>query len=386
MTEVYVILITVLAFLIMISLHEFGHFIFGKLLGFDVVEYAIGFGPAIFKKQGKKTLYSVRIVPFGGFCRFSGEDEETEGVPGAFNEQKPWKRIIVLAAGAVFNVLLGFVLFIFLTLQQGTAYTNRVDTLVEGTQLYQSGVQSGDEIVKIDGKNINFYNDIRLYTQNLSENESVDITVKRDGKKYDYTVKPTKRSETVEYKNDAIYYTSVIGDKTQTQIIPYSDTHPYNEEKLGSTENYTGLLLGFTPVTEKVTAGNLFSQSFNYTRFVVKLVYKSLGDLITGKVGMDQMSGPVGIVDQVNSDADAGYVDFAYILNLVALLTINLGVMNLLPIPALDGGRLLFVIFELIFRKPVPRDKEGLIHAIGFMLLIGLMIFVFFQDIWKLFH
>jgi len=374
--------ITIVMFLIMISLHEFGHFITGKLLGFNVIEYAIGFGPAIFKYQGKKTLYSIRIIPFGGFCQFDGEDEESDA-DGAFNSQPPYKRFIVLVAGAAFNILLGFIIYICLTLNTGQVYTNTVDVVIEHTSLYESGVIEGDEIISIDSHNIGSYRDIQLYTMNMQEGEPFEVGIKRDGKKQNVTITPTKQTITATYTENEILYTETIGDSTESINIPYSDKNKFDPEKVGTTQTSERLLIGFSPVIEDVTWKNIIPEAYNQTCFVVKLVYTSLFDLITGDVGMDAVSGPIGVAAEVDTavKSDRSWLN---VISIVALLTINLGVMNLLPLPALDGGRILFVIIEWIRRKPIPRDKEGIIHGIGFMLLFAFMIFVFFQDILKL--
>lgn len=338
---------TILIFLLMISLHEFGHFISGKLLGFNVLEYSIGFGPAIFKKQGKKTLYSLRLIPFGGYCKFAGEDGENEQGEGDFSRQPCWKRIIVLASGAVFNVLLGFVLFIIFTANSGRILPNEID-VVPGSSLEKAGIMSGDEIVEINDKNIDFWYDIDLVTDNIkkefyslpeSEQKSftIDITAKRNGEK--------------------IFVS-----------IPLSESE----------------LIGFLARPEPVSFANVLPNSYYMTKYVVKLVYSTVADLITGNVDVKQLSGPVGVVTVVNDAVEDDYT-MLNLLNLTALLTINIGIFNLLPLPALDGGRILFVLIEMIRRKPIPPEKEGLIHSIGFLLLILLMLFVSYQDIIRLF-
>jgi len=380
------VIVTVVIFLIMISLHEFGHFIVGKILGFNVLEYAIGFGPVLFKKQGKETLYSFRLIPFGGFCQFDGEDEQKPGVKGAFNEQKCWKRFFVLVAGATFNVILGFVIYLFLTINAGKAYTNTINNVIENTALYNAGAQAGDVITEIDGHSVGSYRDIQLYATDLKENTSIKITVKRDNKHVQYDITPTKQTVNIAYNDKNMIITETIGDITQTQTLEYNDKNPYNEKMTGKNIEETRLLIGFSPVIEDITIKNVFPETFNMTCFIVKLVYKSLFDLVTGNVGIEQVSGPVGVVSEVNNAVQSGSNSWLYVLNIMALLTINLGIMNLLPLPALDGGRILFVIVEWLRRKPVPRDKEGMIHGIAFMILFAFMIFIFFQDIIKLFR
>ncbi len=378
-------IVTIIMFLVMVSLHEFGHFIVAKALNFKILEYAIGFGPAIFKKQKGETLYAVRAVPLGGFCKFEGEEEQSED-PRAFSNQAVWKRILVVIAGGIFNVILGFVLFVAMLPSLSPMQTNVVDSVVPHSYIEDSGIQPGDKIVKINGKHIGFYNDITLYRDGMSKDTENTVTIKRDGKKIDVPVMLTQQRTKIAYKENYIEYTSEINGFPEVQRIDYSDKVPKDVQKVGTEENSTRYIIGFTPESENINFGNIWGYAWNETKFVVKLVYRSLWELITGKVGMEQMSGPVGIVTEVNNAVHQESDRLLYILNLTALLTINLGVFNLLPLPALDGGRLLFMIIELIRRKPIPPEKEGIVHAIGMLLLFALIIFISFQDIMKLIH
>lgn len=377
-------IVTVVMFLVMISLHEFGHFIFGKLLGFTVLEYAIGFGPAIFKRQGKNTLYSVRLIPFGGFCKFAGEDGEDKAEKGNFNEQSPLKRFIVLAAGAVFNILLGFILFCFITAAGKNIYTNTISETVPGTYMAQQDILPGDKLVKVNGKKVSMYQDIQLYMSEAEPDKNIEITIERDGEKKNISFMPSLQHVTVTYNQDNIIYSEVLNGKEEKTVIEYSEEVPKNDELVGKTEESKRYLIGFRPETQEVNVFNIIPQSFRMTKYVVKLLYKTLWDLVTGRGSMDMVSGPVGVVREVNNAVNAGSQSVLYVINLVALLTINLGVFNLLPFPALDGGRILFVIIEWIRRKPVPPEKEGMVHTIGFLLLIGFMIFISYRDILNL--
>ena len=377
-------IVTVIMFLVMISLHEFGHFITAKLMDFKILEYAIGFGPAIWKSKRSEIQYSLRIVPFGGYCKFEGEDEDSLD-KRAFSNQAVWKRIIVVAAGGVFNVILGFILFLVIISQTSPMVTNRVDTVVENSYISDAGLMSGDEIIRINGKKVNFYNDITLYTQEFTENTECDLVIKRDGEKKTLSFKPTKSTSEYKYTDSGVEVTGFInGVKTETDFYEYDEDIVKDEEKVGTEERVERLIIGFVPVKEDVTIANIWGEAWNQTRFVVKLVYNSLWQMITGKVGVEQMSGPVGIVKEVNTAVNSGSSSWLYVLNLTALLTINLGVFNLLPVPALDGGRLFFMLIELITRKKIPPEKEGLVHSIGFMLLIALIIFISYNDIMKL--
>ena len=377
-------IVTIVMFLVMVSLHEFGHFITAKLLGIKVLEYAIGFGPAVWKNKKAETQYSLRAVPFGGYCKFEGEDEESED-ERAFNNQPAWKRIIVIAAGGIFNIILGFVLFLFIIMQTSPMITNRVESVVPDSYIAEYGLKPGDEIVRINGKKVNFYNDITLYTQTFTEDTECDIVIKRDGKKEKLTFKPTKSKVVYEYTDDGVEVTDYInGKESGNELHPYSDSLPKDNSLIGKTETIERLIIGFVPAQENVTVFNIWGEAWNQTRFVVKLVYNSLWQMITGRIGVNQMSGPVGIVKEVNTAVNSGSTSWLYVLNLTALLTINLGVFNLLPVPALDGGRLFFILIELITRKKIPPEKEGMVHGIGFMLLMAFIIFVSFNDIMKL--
>ena len=377
-------IVTIIMFLVMVSLHEFGHFITARLMNFRILEYAIGFGPAIWKSKKSEIQYSLRIIPFGGYCKFEGEDEKSDD-PRAFSNQAVWKRIIVVAAGGIFNVILGFVLFLLIVSQTSPMVTNKVESVVAESYVAESGLMPGDEIIRINGKKVNFYNDITLYAQDFTENTECTVVVKRDGEKKELEFRPTKSKVVYSYKEDGINVSEFInGKEAENTFYKYSDEVKKDEDLVGKDETVERLIIGFVPHQEYVTVFNVWGEAWNQTRFVVKLVYNSLWQMVTGKLGVDQMSGPVGIVKEVNTAVNSGSTSWLYVLNLTALLTINLGVFNLLPIPALDGGRLFFMLIELITRKKIPPEREGLVHGIGFMLLIALVIFISFNDIAKL--
>lgn len=379
-------IVTILMFLVMVSLHEFGHFITAKLMNFKILEYSIGFGPAILKSKKSEIQYSLRAIPFGGYCKFEGEDEESED-PRAFSNRPVWQRIIVVAAGGVFNIILGFVLFLIIVPFSSPIRTNVIESVVPGSYIEEVGILPGDKVVGIDGKKVNFYDDITLYRDEFRAGGEYELIVKRDGERLKFSFTPSESVTEYTYTEDGIEVKSSING-----IAEESDFYRYesgdairSEEKIGTTETVTRLIIGFVPKTEAVTFINVWGEAWNETRFVVKLVYNSLWQMVTGRIGMDQMSGPVGVVSEVNTVVHSGAGSWLNILMLTALLTINLGVFNLLPIPALDGGRLMFMLFELITRRRVPPDKEGIVHAIGFALLIGLIIFISYHDILKLF-
>ncbi len=332
----------IIIFSLLITVHEFGHFITAKKAGVTVHEFSIGMGKAIWQTQKNGTVYSVRILPIGGFVKMEGEDGDSDD-EGAFCNKSAFKRFIVLFAGAFMNLVTGFVLFVIL-ITSGTGIASpTVGKLISGFPAEVAGLQVGDRIVRMEGDNyssdINIYDDITFF-QFRNGNTAVDVTFKRDGELL------TRR---LEYKK--------------------SDDGKY--------------LLGFEAGKEDKTFVNIIKNAFYQSVFTVKMVVESFGMLITGQVPVSDMAGPVGIVSEIGSAAKKGVL---YVLNLAALLSINLGVANLLPIPALDGGRLLFLIVEIIRRKPLKAEHEGMIHFIGFALLMLLMLFVTFSDIMRLFN
>ncbi len=380
-------IVTIIMFLVMVSLHEFGHFIVAKSLNFKILEYSIGFGPKIIsRKFGKngETIYSLRAVPLGGYCKFDGEDEQSED-PRAFNNQAVWKRMLVVVAGGVFNVILGFVILMCMLPSLSPMLTNTVESVVPHSYIEDSGIMPGDEIVELNGKHIDFYNDITLYRSEMSPDKENIVTIKRNGEKLDVPVMLSEQKTTVRYNEDYIEYTTEINGFPEVSRIEYSEDVPKDESLVGTEDSATQYIIGFSPTSEEITFGNIWGYAWSETKFVVKLVYKSLWGLVTGEVGMDQMSGPVGIVTAINDAVTQETDRWLYVFNLAAILTINLGIFNLLPLPALDGGRLLFMIIEFVRRKPIPPEKEGMVHAIGMLLLFAFVIFVSFNDIMRLF-
>lgn len=328
MTLIYAVII----FCLLIFVHEFGHFITAKIYGIKVNEFAIGMGPAIFKKQKGETLYSIRVFPIGGFCAMEGEDEESED-ERAFNNQPAWQRAIVLAAGSIMNLLTAVLLLIIIAAVMGQP-TTTIDTVREGSPAYEAGILPGDQVVMIDGNEINEWDDLQL---NISENEEVTavVTVIRDGEQMEIPVVPRY-------------------DKEAGRI-----------------------LMGVTP-TMSHNGMAAIKTGIENTGEMAIMMYKVIGQLITGDVPVKELSGPVGIVYVVNDSAKMGVI---YVVSLAALLSLNLAVMNLLPLPALDGGRLLFLLIRKITGKAVTDEMEGKIHFIGIVLLMLLMVFVTWNDI-----
>ncbi|MBR5410084.1 MAG: site-2 protease family protein [Clostridia bacterium] len=341
--RVLTILFAILFFGVIIALHEFGHFITAKLFKMRVNEYSIGMGPKLISRKRGETTYSWRALPIGGFVQLEGEDEESDD-PRAFGNQKPWKRFIVLAAGGLTNVILGLLLICIMLGMQGKM-SNRVITDVSDAMLSnENGVRIGDEILKVNGSRV--FTDSDFYYDLYRDQDGVfDITVRRDGQKITLTGVP-------------VYYSNA---EAVSELI-------MNGEK-------------------KVTFFNLLPGAVNETLSMAKEVYLSIIDLIRGVNGVKDMSGIVGTV-KIMSDVTTEAVEhksYSVIFFLLAFITVNIGLFNLLPLPALDGGRLLFVVVEMIIRKPVPKKFEAVVHAVGFVLLIGLMIFITFNDIRNIF-
>ncbi|MBR5809598.1 MAG: site-2 protease family protein [Clostridia bacterium] len=374
-------LVTLLIFLVMITLHEFGHFIVAKALKVNVLEFAIGMGPAIFKKQGKETLYSLRIFPIGGYCSLDGENGGSDN-EGAFCNQKLWKRILIVSAGAILNLILGFVLFAVFVGITSPFSSNTIGKVDERSYLSEVGVYAGDKIVAIDGNKVNFYNDISLYTQDFTKDSEFRLTVKRDDEKLDFILKPSEAETRVTYGENYADVTDIINGVERGYRQEFDEEVP--ESYVGKTVTETRLIIGFEPEKVEVTAFNILPQAWHYTVYITKSIYAAFGQLITGKSGLENMAGPVGVAQVVDGAVKSGSQSGINILLIVAMLTVNLGIFNLLPLPALDGGRLFFMLIELVRGKPVPPEKEGIVHTIGLMLLLALAVVVCFNDILRI--
>jgi len=375
-------LVTLLIFLVMITLHEFGHFIMAKLLHVNVLEFAIGMGPAVFKKQGKNTLYSLRIFPIGGYCSLDGENGGSDNA-GAFCNQKLWKRILIVSAGAILNLILGFVLFAVFVAMTSPFSSNTIGKVDERSYLSEVGVYAGDKIVAIDGHKVNFYNDIALYTQDFTKDSEFSLTIKRNGEKLDFTLKPSEAITSVTYGENYADVVDIINGKEERYRQEFGDT-AVPESYVGETLTTNRLIIGFEPQKVEVTAFNILPQAWHYTVYITKSIYVAFGQLITGQSGLENMAGPVGVAQVVDGAVKSGDQRGINILLIVAMLTVNLGIFNLLPLPALDGGRLFFMLIELVRGKPVPPEKEGIVHTVGLILLLALAVVVCFNDILRI--
>lgn len=337
------IIVSVLVFSVVIMIHELGHFIMAKTSGIRVNEFSIGMGPQLFGKTVGETEYSVRALPIGGYVAMEGEDEESD-VEGAFNSVPVQNRIGVVVAGAVMNMILGFLVLLFLTSRQSAITSRTVSSFYEGAMTQQTGLMVGDEIVAINGRKCYIANDV-IYEFARTQNGVADFTVIRDGKKVEL--------------NDVTFET-------------------YIDEETGLKQ----MVIDFTVLPVEKTIPNMLKEAANWTISIARMVFLSLVDLVTGNVAINQMSGPVGIVSTIS---DAVSYGLESVLMILAMITINLGVFNLLPFPALDGGRLVFLLIELVRGKPVDQKYEMWVNATGMVILLAFMAFVTFSDITRLF-
>ena len=337
------IIVSMLVFGAVIMIHELGHFIVAKNSGIKVNEFSIGMGPQLFGKTVGDTLYSVRLLPIGGYVAMEGEDEESDA-EGAFNFAPVQSRIAVVVAGAVMNMILGFVVLFYLTSTQSAITSRTVSNFYEGAMTQQTGLMVDDEIIAINGRKCYIANDI-IYEFARTQNGVADFTVIRNG------------------------------EKVELEDVTFET---YMDEETGLKQ----MVIDFTvyPVTK--TVPNIAKEAFNWTISLARTVFLSLVDLITGHVAINQMSGPVGIVSTISEAVSYGLES---VLIILAMITINLGVFNLLPFPALDGGRLVFLLIELVRGKPIDQKYEMWVNGAGMIMLLGFMVFVTFSDITRLF-
>lgn len=339
MSLLWTIVLVVLIFGFLILIHELGHFTVAKLCGVYVHEFSLGMGPALLKKQWGETTYALRLLPFGGFVAVEGEDEDSSH-DRALNRKPVWQRICFVGAGAFMNVLLGFVLMVLLVTQQPLVSTTVVAQFDEGS-LSAQVLQVGDEILKVNGASVSIGNDILFELISVGE-DPVNLTIRRDG-------------EVLELEN-----------------VPFP---------LETLDGITAPTMDFMVYGQEKTVGSTLREAWHMTTAVVKQVWDSLGKLLRGRYHVQQLSGPVGVSSALGQAASVGWEN---LLMMVAFISINIGVFNLIPLPALDGGRLFFLLLEALRGKPVPAKYEGWIHGIGLCLLMGLMLFVTLNDVVKL--
>ncbi|MBQ3556411.1 MAG: site-2 protease family protein [Oscillospiraceae bacterium] len=347
------ILIALLLFGVLVAVHEFGHFATAKLLGVRVNEFAIGMGPALWKRQRSETQYSLRAFPVGGYCAMEGEDDDSDD-PKAFGAQPVWKRLIILCAGAFMNFIVGLLLVMLLYAGEKSFATPVIADFMDGFPLVgEQGLMAGDRIVSIDGERVYLASDISLLLSRAGD--SVDLVVKRDGQKVELTDLPLTLREY-----------DVNGQQLQRYGLYFE--------------------------TEDATVWAKLRNSWLNAVDFVRLVRLSLTDLLSGSAGVKDLTGPIGIVDtiaQVGSQSATVSVAVRNILYFGALIAVNLAVMNLLPLPALDGGRVFFLLVNalwlLVFRKKINPKYEGYIHFAGLLALLALMAVVAFNDLVRIF-
>lgn len=349
------ILFAILIFSFLIFIHELGHFVTAKLSGVQVNEFALFMGPAIFKKKIGETTYSLRCIPIGGYCAMEGEDEDTEN-PRSFQKAAWWKRLCVLLAGAFMNFVTGVLLIAIVTAPSEAFVTPVIaEAEVGNTIIREDGLQVGDRFVEMDGEKIYLYSDFSTILM-LNPGDYHDIVVERNGQKITF------------------------------------DNYYLEKHEFPNPDGTTGMRYGFSFGYEEANFANKAEFVWNSTCNIVRSVRLSLQMLFSGQAGLKDMTGPVGIVQIMSDTAENSETTMDAILNLLyfgGFLGINLAIMNLLPIPALDGGRavclLITVVVEKITRKKLDPKYEGYIHAVGMVLLLGLMAIILFKDVFQIF-
>lgn len=365
MSFIITILAALLVFSAVIAIHEFGHFTVAKLCGIQVNEFSIGMGPVLWKKNHKGTQYSLRALPVGGFVALEGEESpesqqaeaahtvqeqpapETEasvqptGVP--LNEAPVWQRALVMVAGAVMNFVLGFVVLVVLIAAQNEPITSKtIYAIQDGALCGQTGLQAGDKVLAVNGRRCFVANDI-LYELVRTQSYSADFTVLRNGQKVH---------------------------------LPRVQFDTWQDEK-----GETHMSIGFSVYGLEKTPGNVLREAGNSVLYYGRIVFTSLVDLVRGRESINNLSGPVGIVSAIGQAASYGWQD---LLEMLALITVNLGILNLLPFPALDGGKVVFLVIEGVTGHAVPEKLQSVLTLATFGLLFGLMLFATYNDILRL--
>ena len=345
MNPVVTALLAILVFGFLIFIHEFGHYIFARIFKVSITEFSIGMGPKLVWYDSKKTgiRYALSAIPIGGYVAMVGEDAESDD-PNAFNKKPAWQRLIVTVAGAVINILAGVIAIIIFASIANIGSTTVYDFPETEYEISSadSGLQSGDRIIKVGSKRVNNA-DTLYYEITRNGNKPVDLTVVRDGVEI-----------TLE---DVVFPTDTVSG----QVFGIMDFKVYAQRK---------------------TFGSVLGYSLSKSVLTVRTCWESIYDLITGRYTFEAVSGPVGISEAIG---DAAAYGFTAVLNIVSLISINLGVMNLLPLPALDGGRTVMILVEMITKKKLPPNVEATINAVGLALLLGLSMIVMIKDVIGLF-
>ena len=356
MGPILTVILSLLVFEFLIFIHEFGHYITARIFKVTINEFSLGFGPELLSYESKKTgiKYKLSMLPLGGFVAMAGEDEESDD-PNAFNKKPAWQRFIITAAGATVNIVAGFLAMIIIVCfikvgnttygapMEDSLFTeigyDNVDTTHRSSD---SGLQYGDEIIAVNGKNVRIYDELSYQIMRYG-NEPVDLTILRDG-------------ERMTLKDVSFPTTSQQGQVFG--IIDFKITGYKNKNVF-----------------------SIFSLSFRKAALVMRMCWESILDLCTGRYTLEAVSGPVGISAAIGDAASAGFLS---LLNIVVLISMNLGFMNLVPFPALDGGRLITILIEMITRKKIPAKIEGIINAVGLAILFTFMIIILFKDTFAL--
>ena len=338
-------ILALIIFSAIVIFHELGHFLLAKWNGLEVIECSLGMGPRLLCPVWGDTRYSLKLLPIGGSCQMVGEEEASDS-EGAFGNKSVWARIAVVAAGPVFNFILAWVLALIIVGSVG--YDNTMVDIIPDSAAAEAGMEDGDQIISINGSRTWLYREVSLYSS-LHQGQTATVVFERNGEKQTVVLTPKQ-----------------------------SDTGAY--------------LYGFSRTVQREKGGVLETVGYSCAeiRYWLKATVESLKMLIGGQVGLEEMSGPVGIVSTIGDTYKESRVDGWYyvtmnMIMIAILLSVNLGVMNLLPIPALDGGRLVFLILEAIRGKAIPQEKESMVHFTGFVLLMGLMAVILFSDLHKLF-
>ena len=338
-------ILALIIFSAIVIFHELGHFLLAKWNGIEVIEFSLGMGPRLLSHVWGDTRYSLKLLPIGGSCQMVGEEEASDSA-GAFGNKSVWARIAVVAAGPVFNFILAWVLALIIVGSVG--YDNTMVDIIPDSAAAEAGMEDGDQIISINGSRTWLYREVSLYSS-LHQGQTATVVFERNGEKQTVVLTPKQ-----------------------------SDTGAY--------------LYGFSKTVQREKGGALETVGYSCAeiRYWLKATVESLKMLIGGQVGLEEMSGPVGIVSTIGDTYKESRVDGWYYvtMNMIMIaifLSVNLGVMNLLPIPALDGGRLVFLILEAIRGKAIPQEKESMVHFTGFVLLMGLMAVILFSDLHKLF-
>ena len=326
---------------VLVMIHELGHYAAGRLLGFTILEYAVGMGPKLVGFTRKGIEYNIRALPLGGMCRFYGEDD---GVVNerCFNAQKAWKRFIVILSGPLMNFVLAFVLAMILLLGWGVADETKVvvRSVADDGPAQAAGLQVGDRFLTVDGKKVESMESLTDAVR-AADPDRMEVVVLRDG-----------AEETLIFRD---LFNGDLGYNFMGTTIAYG--------------------------SRRVSLGFALRESLAYCGEMAGLVFESLRMIFSGEAGLQDMAGPVGIVQILGEATVSGWYT---VLSLCIMLSVNLGILNLFPIPALDGGRLLFILIELVRGKPVPPEKEGLVHLVGFGLLMILVVVITFNDVLRL--